>query len=76
MDVRPPAAPAWHQAIAEDVMTAWNAMDRTLITLRGYIDDGEEQAAIFRSAFGRAANEVIGLAVDELWPLTGTEDEQ
>jgi hypothetical protein len=69
----PESAPAWHHAIAEDVMTAWDAMDRTVLALCRYTDDGDEQAAIFKGAFGRAADEVIGLAVDELWPPTGTD---
>jgi hypothetical protein len=71
----PESAPAWHHAIAEDVMTAWDAMDRAVLALCRYTDGGDEQAAIFRRAFGRAADEVIGLAVDELWPLTGTGDD-
>jgi hypothetical protein len=63
----PESAPAWHHAIAEDVITAWDAMDRTLIMLRQYLDDGDEQAALFKRAFGRVTDKVIGLAVDELW---------
>jgi hypothetical protein len=71
----PESAPAWHHAIAEDAVTAWDALDRMLLTLSQYIDDGDEQAAIFKREFGRAVDKVIGLVADELWPLTDTGDD-
>jgi hypothetical protein len=69
------ARPNIISASLPEVLTAWDAMDRAVLALCRYTDDGDEQAAIFRRAFGRAADEVIGLAVDELWPPTGTGDD-
>jgi hypothetical protein len=74
MNALTPAAPAWHHAIAEDLVTAWDAMDRMALTLCQFADDGDERAAVFKRAFGRAADKAIGLAVDELWPLADADD--
>ncbi len=67
------AGATWHEPRRGFVHTAWNARDRSHLVFyqeyQEYQDTRDKQIAIFKRRFDRAADALINLAIDELYPL-------
>jgi hypothetical protein len=65
----------WRDAMRPEVQAAWHALDRAQIVLyREYADTGDEQIRRLKDKFERAADALIDLVIDELFPETETGD--
>jgi hypothetical protein len=70
------AAPRpWHDSIREPVNAIWHALDRTQLALSQQSRYTNDDALLsFKRQFDRAADTVMTLTTDELYPLAEDTD--